>query len=133
MEPVVYTPVSAKANLRRSTILGVALALIAIVICGVQGHLFMGVFGLLGIVLGAANNLMLQRSVIRYATNELIGKSQFRRGVIGRLFVFTLVGVGCAALDYPDGLGVFFGLAVFQVIMLVGAAMPVFRSLRTTS
>jgi hypothetical protein len=30
-------------------------------------------------------------------------------------------------------LGVFVGLAVFQVLMLIGAAVPVFRSLRPTS
>ena len=38
-----------------------------------------------------------------------------------------------ALLVRPDGLGVFAGLAVFQVLMLVGAAVPVFRSLRPNS
>jgi len=33
----------------------------------------------------------------------------------------------------PDGLGVFAGLAVFQIVMLIGAAVPVFRSLRPSA
>jgi hypothetical protein len=45
--------------------------------------------------------------------------------------LITVVAFGCAFLLRPDGLGVFVGLAVFQVLMLVGAAVPVFRSLRS--
>ncbi|MDQ1583827.1 MAG: hypothetical protein QOF36_1881, partial [Microbacteriaceae bacterium] len=41
--------------------------------------------------------------------------------------------IGCAVITQPDGLAVFVGLAVFHVIMLIGAAAPVFRSLRPTS
>ena len=50
-----------------------------------------------------------------------------------RLGAVTLVAIGVALLVHPDGLGIFAGLAVFQVVMLVGAAVPVFRSLRPTS
>ncbi len=132
MEPVVYTPVSAAANLRRSAIIGAALGVVAIVISAVIGHALIGVFGFLGIGLGAYNNRLLQKSVLRYASDELIGKKQFRRGVMRRLALITLIAGACALLVRPDGLAVFFGLAVFQVIMLIGAALPVFRSLRPT-
>jgi hypothetical protein len=133
MEPGVYTPVSAAANLRRSTIVGAGLGVVAIVITSMQGHPLMGVFGLLGIALGALNNRMLQRSVIAYATVPGMSKSRFRNGVLGRLGGITLIAIAVALLDRPDGLGVFAGLAVFQILMLVGAALPVFRSLRPSS
>ena len=133
MEPVVYTPVSAAANLRRSAILGVVLGGIAIVITSLQGHPFMGVFGLLGIVLGAVNNRMLQKSVIAFATDAKVTKKKFRGGVAGRLGGITVLSIAIALLDRPDGLGVFAGLGVFQILMLVGAAVPVFRSLRPSS
>jgi hypothetical protein len=93
----------------------------------------MGAFGLLGLGLGALNNRMLQRSVIRYATSEDVGKKQFRRGVMARLGLVTLIALAIALLLRPDGLAVFVGLAVFQILMLIGAAVPVFRSLRPTS
>lgn len=133
MEPVVYTPVSAAANLRRSVVIGAALGAVAIVVLSVLGHPLMGVFGCVGLALGAVNNRMLQRSVLRYAADESVTKKQFRRSVMGRLGAVTLVAIGLAVLVRPDGLAVFVGLAVFHVIMLVGAAAPVFRGLRPTS
>jgi hypothetical protein len=133
VEPVVYTPVSAAANLRRSAILGGALGIVAIIVLTLQGHPLMGVFGFLGIGLGALNNRMLQQSVLRYASTPEIGKKQFRRGVMARLALITLIAIALGFFIRPDGLGVFVGLAVFQILMLIGAAVPVFRSLRPTS
>lgn len=133
VEPVVYTPVSATANLRRSAVLGGALGIVAIIVLSLQGHPLMGVFGFFGIGLGALNNRMLQQSVIRYASTPEIGKKQFRRGVMARLALITLIAIALGFFIRPDGLGVFVGLAVFQILMLIGAAVPVFRSLRPTS
>ena len=133
MEPVYYTPVSAAANLRRSALLGAVLGVVGIVVCAVEGHVLMGVFGFLGLGLGAYNNKLLQKSVLRYAANETMGKKQFRRGVMARLGLITLLALGLGVFVRPDGLGVFVGLAVFQILMLVGAAVPVFRSLRPTA
>jgi hypothetical protein len=106
------------------------LGVIAIVVLSLSGHPLMAVFGCVGLGLGAVNNGMLQRSVIRYGADESISKKQFRHGVLTRLSIVTLIAIGCALLVRPDGLAVFVGLAVFHVIMLVGAALPVFRSLR---
>jgi hypothetical protein len=133
LTPGVYTPVNAAANLRRSTIIGLVLGAVAIVVASVQGHPLMGVFGLLGILLGAVNNRMLQMSVIAFATVEGMTKRRFRNGVFGRLGGITLVAIAVGLLIRPDGLGVFAGLAVFQILMLVGAAVPVFHSIRPKS
>jgi ATP synthase I chain len=133
VQPAMPVQVSAAANLRRSSIVGVGLGLVSIVVLALLGHPFAGLFALIGIGLGALNNALLQRSVRSYALNEAITKKKFRHGVLGRLAAVTLIAVGCALLVRPDGLAVFVGLAVFHVIMLVGAAAPVFRSLRPTS
>ena len=135
MEPVVYTPVSAVANLRRSSMVAAVLGALAIVVTAIQGHPLMGVFGTAGLALGAVNNRMLQLSVINYASALTAGtgtKKKFRGGVAMRLGGVTVVAAAVALLVRPDGLGIFVGLAVFQVLMLVGAAVPVFRSLRWT-
>lgn len=133
MQPVIAPVVDAAANLRRSSVVAAGVGVGAIAVCAVLGHPWMGVFAMLGLALGAGNNLMLQRSVLRYGADENIGKKAFRRGVMRRLAAVTLLAVGCALLVRPDGIAVFVGLAVFQVIMLIGAALPVFRSLRPTS
>ncbi len=133
MDPVVYTPVSAAANLRRSAVMSAVLGVIAIVVLSVAGHPLMGVFGCIGLALGAANNALLQRSVLAYAANADLDRKQFRHGVMGRLAGITLVALAVGLLVQPDGLGVFVGLAVFHVIMLIGSAVPVFRSLRPSA
>jgi len=89
--------------------------------------------GVCGLALGAFNNRMLQKSVLVYASDATMNRKRFRNGVIGRLGFITLVAIGIGLLVRPDGLGVFVGLAVFQILMLVGAAVPVFRSLRPSS
>ena len=132
LQPMVYTPVSAAANLRRSSIIGAVIGGIAIVVTSLQGHPLMGVFGTAGLALGALNNLMLQRAVIAHATG-VVSKKKFRGGVLARLGGITLLCVALALLVRPDGIGIFVGLAVFQVLMLVGAAVPVFRSLRPSA
>jgi cation transport ATPase len=118
------------ANLRRSVIVGAALGVLSIVALSFAGHPLMGVFGCVGLGLGAFNNRLLQRSVIAYATTATMKKSQFRSNVLMRLGLITAISFGIALLVRPDGLGVFVGLAVFQILMLIGASVPVFRSLR---
>jgi hypothetical protein len=114
-------------------VLSAVLGVVAIIVLSIEGHPLMGVFGFVGLGLGALNNRMLQRSVLRYALNETVGKKQFRRGVMARLGLVTLIAFGFGILLRPDGLGIFVGLAVFQLLMLIGAAVPVFRSLRPTT
>ena len=77
---------------------------------------------------------MLQQSVIAYATDG----DDHQEAVPRRRAAAPRAASRCspsrsALLLRPDGLGVFAGLAVFQILMLVGAAVPVFRSLRPTS
>jgi hypothetical protein len=125
--------VDAAANLRRAAIVAAALGLASVVILSLAGHPLMGVFACIGLAFGALNNWALQRSVRNYGTGSSLPKAKFSSRVFLRLGAVTLIAIGIALLVRPDGLGVFAGLAVFQIVMLVGAAVPVFRSLRPTS
>lgn len=133
MEPTVYTPVSAVANLRRSARIAAALGVLTIVVSSLIGHPLLGVFTMIGLALGAGNNYLLQKSVRRFAVDSATDKKKLRQGVMVRLGSITLLAFGVALLVRPDGFGIFAGLAVFQVLMLVGAAVPVFRSLRPSA
>jgi hypothetical protein len=121
------------ANLRRSVIVASVLGLASIVVLSFEGHPLMGVFACVGLAFGAANNWFLQRSVRSYGANPGLPKGKFTSRVFLRLGAITLIAVGVALIVRPDGLGIFVGLAVFQIVMLVGSAVPVFRSLRPTS
>ncbi len=132
MQPAGAPLVDAAANLRRAIIVGSCLGVIATIVLAFYGHALMGIFGCVGLALGALNNSMLQKSVRHYAIDPTMSKKKFRHGVVGRLATVTALAIGMALLIRPDGLGVFVGLAVFQLLMLLGAALPVFRSLRPT-
>lgn len=131
LEPMVYTPISAVANLRRAIRISIVLSVLAIVGCSIAGHPLMGVFGAAGLGLGALNTRVLQRSVVARATGD-VSRGRFNGSVMMRLGGVTLIALVVALLVRPDGLAIFVGLAFFQVLMLVGAAVPVFRSLRPT-
>ena len=118
-------------NLRRSLVVAGVLALLSIAAFLPMGHPLAGMFACIGVCLGALNNRMLQSSVINYANNPSMKKAAFSRRVLVRLGFITALAIGIGLLVRPDGLGVFAGLAVFQLVMLGGASIPVFRSLRS--
>ena len=118
------------ANLRRSVILAACLGLASVVVLGLFGHPLMGMFVCIGLALGALNNRMLQRAMVNYAVTPNMTKGQFTWRALTRLAAITALAFGFGLAFRPDGLGLFAGLAVFQVLMLTGASVPVFRSLR---
>ena len=58
-------------------------------------------------------------------------KAMFTRSILTRLALVTVVALGCAFFVRPDGYGVFGGLAFFQMLMLGGASVPVYRQLHS--
>jgi hypothetical protein len=130
VDPVATIPVDAAANLRRSAMVAAVFGVLAILVLALLGHPWAGVFVCVGMALGAVNNALLQRSVARFTRSPQMGRSQFSGRVLIRLGLITLLAFAVALLVRPDGFGVFAGLAGFQVLMLLGASVPVFRSLR---
>jgi cation transport ATPase len=130
VQSAMTSPVDAVANLRRSVIVATVLGLASTIVLTLAGHPLMGVFFCIGLALGAVNNRMLQLSVLKYAATDSMRKSQFTRRVLARLAFITAIAFGFALFVRPDGLGIFAGLAIFHVLMLIGASVPVFRSLK---
>jgi hypothetical protein len=124
-------PAAAHANLRRSVVVAACLGGASVVVLAFFGHVVMALFGCLGLALGAVNTRLVQRSVLAFGASEAANKkAQFTRSVLARLGAITLIAVACALLTRPDGLGVIVGLAVFQLLMVGGAALPVLRELK---
>ena len=48
-----------------------------------------------------------------------------------RLLVITTIGLAIAFVFRPAGLGVVFGLALFQVLLVLTTALPVMKKLRS--
>jgi hypothetical protein len=118
-------------NLRRGLIVAVPLGGLALLGLSLVGHPIAGVLVFLGLALGALNTYMTQRSVVQYAKDgQLVAKKRFILSSLMRLGIITVIGVGPLLVFRPDGLGVIGGLAVFQVIMLIVASMPLIKEFR---
>ena len=121
-------PPRAAANLKRSLVLAMPIGALALLVLALLGHPLAGVFVVLGLAFGVLNTWLMQRSVVRYG--ERRSKGGFVGGMLGRLFLLTAASLVAVFLVRPDGIGLLAGIAVFQMIVLLGAAVPVFRELR---
>jgi hypothetical protein len=132
-EPVTpVVPAHAALNLRRAVVIAAVAGVVAIAVLSAIGHPLAGLFVVVGLAGGGLNIRALQRSVARFATGEHGGKRMFIGNVFVRLGVFTLFALLIAFLVQPDGLGVVGGLALFHVLIVGTASVPVFKELRGT-
>jgi hypothetical protein len=118
----------AAANLKRSLVLSIPFGILSLIVLSLIGHPLAGLFVVIGLALGVLNTRLMHLSVVRYGAKH--SKGSFVLGMVGRLFLLTAAAIGAVALVRPDGAGLLVGLAIFQVIVLLGAAIPVFRELR---
>ena len=129
--PSLAVPVQAAANLKRSVIISLPLGAIVLVLLAYVGHSLAGWLVFVGLALGALNTWLVQRSVVHYGESSAINrKKRFIGGVFGRLGLITLIAAVVLLLARVDGLGVLAGLALFQLVMLGGAVVPLMKELR---
>jgi hypothetical protein len=104
---------------------------LATLAAGFAGHVMFGVFFGVGLLLGLLNALLVRRSVETITAVEHPLKRSMAVNSASRLAIITVVGLIIAYLFKPAGLGVLFGLALFQVVLVVSTALPVWKKLRT--
>ncbi len=95
------------------------------------GHVMFGVFFGVGLVLGLVNALLVQRSVAAITADAHPIKRKMAINSATRLLIITAVGLTIAWFFKPAGLGVVFGLALFQVVLVLSTALPVWKKIRT--
>ncbi|OBF08336.1 hypothetical protein A5730_11665 [Mycobacterium sp. ACS4054] len=114
----------------RLFVLSLAVTAIAVVAAALTGHLMVGVFFGVGLLLGLLNALLVRRSVESITAKEHPLKSTMALNSATRLAIITVVGLIIAYVFRPAGLGVVFGLALFQVLLVASTALPVWKKLR---
>ena len=115
----------------------VRLAVICVVLAGLGtlatallGHVWVGVFFGVGLGLGLINALLVRRSVTKITAKAHPLKSSMAINSAGRLMVLTVIGLAIAFVFRPQGLGVVFGMALFQMLLVFSTTLPVARKLR---
>jgi hypothetical protein len=106
------------------------LTVLAIAFAGSLGHPMVGVFLGVGLLLGLLNAVGVQRSVAAITAEAHPLKKKMAVNSAGRLLIITVVGLTVAFIFRPAGLGVVFGLALFQVLLVLSTALPVWKKLR---
>ncbi len=102
---------------------------VAVLAAGLLGHPMVGVFFGIGLLLGLLNALLVRRSVESITSQAHPLKRSMAANSASRLAIITVIGLIIAYVFRPAGLGVVFGLALFQVLLVVSTAIPVWKKL----
>lgn len=108
-----------------------ALTALAVAVSAWAGHVLFGVFFGVGLALGLINALLVQRSVVAITADAHPLKRKMAVNSATRLLIITAIGLTIAWIFRPLGLGVVFGLALFQVVLVLSTALPVWKKIRT--
>jgi hypothetical protein len=116
--------------MRRPFLMAAATGVLALVVSGLLGHILMGVFGVVGLGLGLLNTRLVQRSVGKVTITENPSKKALAFSALGRLAIITAIALGVGLFIRPDGIGIFLGLAVFQLIIIASTSASAVKGLR---
>lgn len=131
MQPELTVPEVADVTFRKAVVVASIVGAVALLVSLPLGYLVAAAFGCLGLALGMLNSRLVQLSVVRFAKMESTHpKRQFVGSVVFRLAFITVIAVGLALLFRPEGIGVIVGLGVFQLLMILVAAMPMVKEIR---
>jgi hypothetical protein len=128
--PDVTATTKSVVNLRRAMPTAAGLGAVSFVVLAPMGYPLAALFFCGGLGLGLLNTSLVQRSAARFAASGDPNKRRFAVSVLARLSLITALAVGLALALQPEGLGVFAGLAVFQLVMIFIASVPLVRELR---
>lgn len=126
-EAAANVPAAALISLRRPLIISAVLAAAGMGVGAAFSHPVMGILFAIGLGMGLYNARAMQQSVARVIS----GENPTKRAIVGsstqRLIVVTVIALALGYFLRPDGLGVFAGLAVFQLIFMANTMIPVFK------
>ena len=110
--------------------MSLVLTVVAIAVAGSLRHPMVGVFFGAGLLLGLLNAIGVQRSVAAITAEAHPLKKKMAMNSASRLLIITVIGLTVAFIFRPAGLGVVFGLALFQVLLVLSTALAVWKKLR---
>jgi hypothetical protein len=118
---------------RRAIMLAGALVVASIWISIPLGEWRIGIFLAAGFVLGLVNQVgteyALQRAI---ASGDPMTRQMWASSSLWRLALVSIVGFAIAAIYWPDGAAVIFGIAIFHLIALTLTAIPLLREVRNS-
>lgn len=118
--------------LRLTALCGV-LGALALLASALLGHWQFGAFFLAGLSLGLLNALLVRRSAEIITAEDNPSKQKMAINSAARLMAITVIALTIAYLCRPLGVGVLFGVALFQVLLVLTTAVPVWKGIRSVN
>lgn len=115
----------------RLFVISLGVTALATLIAAYFHHPMVGAFFGIGLLLGLLNALLVRRSVESITARDHPLKRSMALNSASRVAIITMLALIVAYIFRPDGLGVLFGLALFQVLLVASTALPVWKKLRT--
>ncbi|TWP36510.1 hypothetical protein [Leekyejoonella antrihumi] len=122
----------ALANQRRMLILGLVLCAAAVWLTAVFGHWQVGVFLVVGILLGMINQVATEVTLLRAVeSGEELSRKQYGMSSLIRLMGVSVVAIAVTVIFWSSGgAATLVGLAVFHLITLVATSLPLLKELK---
>jgi ATP synthase I chain. len=122
---------SAARNYNKSLLISAILGLVGLVVLSLTVSIDAGILFCVGLGLGVLNSQLVQRSLVRAVTDGRSDRKAISFGVLRRLSLITALAVGIAVLYRPEGLLVFIGLMIFQMVSLATVLGGLARQVRS--
>ena len=118
-------------NQRRAVLLAGALVVASVWISIPLGEWRIGLFLAAGFVLGLLNHVLTEYALQKaISSGDPMTRQAYASSSLIRLALISVVGLGVAAIYWPDGAAVIFGLAIFHMLALTLTAIPLLREVR---
>ena len=118
-------------NQRRAVLLAAALVVASIWVSIPLGEWRIGVFLAAGFVLGLLNHVLTEYALQKaISSGSPVTRQAYASSSLVRLAIISALGLAIAAIYWPDGAAVIFGLAIFHMIALTLTAIPLLREVR---
>jgi hypothetical protein len=115
---------------RRVFIIAAVLAGVGLLGASLLGHVVVGVLLLVGVVLGAANNVLTVRSILKFTAAGDPDRKRFAKASLVRLAYISLIAAVFLMVFRREGIAVLAGLAVFHLLAALATTVPVLKEFR---
>jgi ATP synthase I chain len=115
---------------RRVFIIAAVLGGVGLLIASLVGHVIVGLLLLVGLVLGAVNNILTVRSILKFTAAGDPDRKRFAKASLARLAYISLIAAVLLIVFRRDGIAVLAGLAVFHLLAALATAVPALKEFR---